>query len=82
MQLYLKSAPAKPVKKLGEILANLYTDRQDADYNMDETITDEDAKDAIDNAEAFLENFPKIPPIDIGKAMANHVMASHSSPTS
>ena len=77
LQQYLKSSPTETVRRLGEDLASLHGIRQDADYDMSKTISSADAKDAIDQAEAFLNELSETPPQEIGRAVEGHIRKTH-----
>ncbi|MFQ5736895.1 MAG: hypothetical protein ACE5GY_08550 [Thermodesulfobacteriota bacterium] len=57
------------VRNLGTDLASFRANRKKADYLMGETVTEIDAKDAIEFAESFLADLDTIPAQSIGKAM-------------
>jgi len=55
LQDYLKNgARVESVEQLGEDLTALYGSRIDADYNMRQTITEEDARQAVEESNSFL----------------------------
>ena len=66
---FLRYAPIPAVKGLGDDLATLYGNRRDADYEMSEHITDDDAEDAIKMAETFLVALTATHPADIRTAI-------------
>lgn len=66
---YLESSSKPEVKMLAADLAGLSGNRNDADYKMNQKITEYDAQSAIEEAEAYLKALSEIPSVDIGKAM-------------
>lgn len=76
LQRYLKNGTMESVKQLGEDLAALHGSRIDADYNMKQTITNEDALCAIEEAEALLKLLYKTPEQEIGNAINNYIRAT------
>jgi len=74
LQRYLKSGATESIQQLGQDLAALHGNRIDADYNMKQTITDEDAQYAIEETEALLELLSQTPiKKDVGEAIDNYV---------
>jgi hypothetical protein len=73
LQRYLKNSSHTETQRLGQDLAGLHGSRQDADYDMEETLTVEDAQNSIDEAEAFLNSFSQLPPAQIGRAMEEYI---------
>ncbi len=78
LQRYLKNSSCRNTQQLGENLAGLHGNRQDADYNMTGSLSSDDSQDAIDEAQAFLEAFSRVDPAKIGNAMADHIKLTHA----
>lgn len=74
-EYYLKNGTTESVERLRDDLKSLYSSRIDADYNMRQTITDEDAQQAIEEAEAILELLFNIPEKEIKTAVNNYFLA-------
>jgi len=70
LQKYLKNASIKEIQQLGQDLASLHVDRKDADYNMSQTISADDANSAVMDAEYILNSLAQIPKKDIWQTMA------------
>jgi uncharacterized protein (UPF0332 family) len=66
------------VEQLGEDLASLYGSRIDADYNMRQTMTEEDARQAVEEASALLNSLSNIPKGEIGAAVNNYLQTIYS----
>ncbi len=73
LQRYLKNGQVESVEQLGEDLASLYGSRIDADYNMRQTMTEEDARQAVEEAEALLNSLSNIPEEEIKAAVNNYL---------
>ncbi len=78
LQRYLKNSPCRNIQQLGEDLASLHGNRQDADYNMAHSLTADDSQDAIDDAQALLDAFSRVAPAKIGSAMAENIRQTHA----
>lgn len=76
---YLKNgSDDRSVCGLGEDFTGLQGNRIDADYNMKQTITFNDAHDAIEAAEAFFESLSQIPDKAIGDAVDGYIKKIYS----
>jgi len=75
---YLKNGGVESVEQLGEDLASLYGSRKDADYNMKQTMTEEDARQAVEEAEALLNSLSNISEKEIGTAVNNYLQTIYS----
>lgn len=76
LPIYLNEGNSN-VQLLGSDLKSLYGDRIDADYKMNQKITVDDARDAIENAEALFEALSKISNGDIGGALENYLKKTY-----
>jgi len=70
----LKPEAGLAVKQLGKDLDHLRGSREDADYEMSKSISSADAQQAIDDAEALLEELTHIGDA-IGKALEEYIRA-------
>lgn len=77
LQRYLKNGATEAVRQLGEDLAGLCGKRGDADYNMDAVLSAADAKDAVEEAQAFLNEFSRTDPVAVGEAMEAYIDATY-----
>jgi uncharacterized protein (UPF0332 family) len=78
LQFYLKmEGGPEAIRKLGENLAGLYGKRKEADYDMRAALSSADARDAIEEARAFLRDLAQASPAAVGKAMERHISATH-----
>jgi uncharacterized protein (UPF0332 family) len=77
LQWYLESSHSANVRRLGEDLASLRGNRQDADYEMTRSLTSDDSQGAIDDADAFLSALSRVCPAEIGKAVAEYISKTH-----
>ena len=75
LQRYLKNGQVESVEQLGEDLASLYGSRIDADYNMQQTITDNDAQYVIEEAESLLKSLSTMSEKEIRTAVNNYFRA-------
>ena len=75
LQRYLKNGKVESVEQLGEDLASLYGSRLDADYNMRQTITKDDAQYAIEEAELVLQSLSMVSEKEIETAVNNYFQA-------
>lgn len=73
LQQYLKNSPCTDIRQLGEDLAGLSGNRNDADYNMEDSLSADDSQGAIDEAQAFLDALSRIAPVEIGSAMEEDI---------
>lgn len=78
---YLKNCCLRPeagsaIPQLGKDLDHLRGSREDADYEMSLSISSREAKQAIEEAEALLEELGSICPDEIGKALEEHIKAT------
>jgi uncharacterized protein (UPF0332 family) len=78
LQWYLKGSSSMNIRQLGEDLASLHGNRQDADYNMTKSLTSGDSRAAIEDAEAFLQAFSRVSPAEIGDAMTEYINRIHA----
>ena len=78
LQRYLKNSSCRNIQQLGEDLASLHGNRQDADYNMVQSLTADDSQDAIDDAQALLDALSRVAPAKIGNAMAEHIRQTYT----
>jgi len=72
LRQYLKNGNLESVEKLGEGLSSLHGNRLDADYNMEQFITDRDAQNAIEEAELILNMLKDISEEEIKAALSNY----------
>jgi len=72
LPVFLKNSQNPNVKKLGIDLGGMLGMREDADYDMTNIVTEENADDAINNADALIKHFDSIPPKEIGKALTDY----------
>ena len=61
------------IQRLGRVLRSLLGKREKADYDMDQSLTDVDSRDAIDDAQSLLDDFSRVPPVEIGNAVAEFI---------
>jgi hypothetical protein len=80
LQQYLKAGLAEPVRRLGENLAGLCGFRNDADYNMSARFDAGDAKQCIDDPQAFLAALAAVNPQEVGKALDTNIRKTHTHP--
>lgn len=73
---YLKNSSDTTLKSLGQDLAGLYGNRVDADYNMSGSISCDDAKGAVEDANCYLTSISQITPSLIGEAMEKYIKAT------
>ncbi|MBW2020708.1 MAG: HEPN domain-containing protein [Deltaproteobacteria bacterium] len=74
-EYYLKNGTTESVKRLRDDLKSLYTSRIDADYNMRQTITKDDAQYAIEEAELVLQSLSMVSEKEIETAVNNYFQA-------
>jgi uncharacterized protein (UPF0332 family) len=73
LQDYLTGSSEEDVQRLGEDLAGLRGDRDNADYVMSESIVAADAQNAIEHAEAFLQDLRRTKPSVIRQAVETEI---------
>ena len=78
---YLKNCCLRPgvgsaILQLGKDLDHLRGSRDDADYEMSQCISSKEATQAVEEAEALLEDLRQICPNEIGKALEDHIKAT------
>ena len=78
LQRYLKNSSCRTIQKIGEDLAALCGNRQDADYNMTRSLISEDSRQAIEDADAFLSAFVGVDPKKIGCAVSKYIRQTHA----
>jgi len=77
LRYYLMASSKTEIKTLAADLAGLSGNRNDADYKMNQKITVDDAQDAIEEAEVFIETLCEIPSEEIGKAMEDYLKTTY-----
>lgn len=78
LQNYLKNSSRDEVKRLGQDLAGLQRSRAEADYDLNTSLSSEDSRQAIEEAQLILESLANIDHQSIGESMAEYLRKIYS----